>query len=373
MTQGGRGQAVTPPGGADPVLEPTLGSAAGWGSAPSPWPWRWAPSSCCPSPSSATRCCSASPTTTTSSGSAAPLSTVGARGGPRAPWRAVGRGLTRWELTPRSPPPSRPLELGLPLLQSVPRLPHALCLLLHRVGGVCGIQEGRWPCGCLPRSPRLRLPPNVMMLPQGIMARVYETLVVLLLLTLLVLGMVWVASAIVGNDAASRQSLYGGCYWGAVGASRVCWGSPGSGRDQAVALRGRRGARCHRPDPGVSADLWEYYLPYLYSCISLFGVLLLLCESWDLPLWHPGPGAPSCAGSTSHQGARQGQRLLPATGAGVWRSCGAGLRPRLRSGPFWGHGEGLGAGGPPAQPLLPPQCAPPLASPPCSPSRGSCW
>uniref|UniRef100_H0ZYW4 Limb development membrane protein 1 like n=1 Tax=Taeniopygia guttata TaxID=59729 RepID=H0ZYW4_TAEGU len=43
---------------------------------------------------------------------------------------------------------------------------------------------------------------------KGIMARVYETSVVLLLLTLLVLGMVWVASAIVGNDAASRQSLY---------------------------------------------------------------------------------------------------------------------------------------------------------------------
>ncbi|NWV33245.1 LMBRL protein, partial [Grantiella picta] len=73
---------------------------------------------------------------------------------------------------------------------------------------------------------------------QGIMARVYETSVVLLLLTLLVLGMVWVASAIMGNDAASRQSLY---------------------------------------------DLWEYYLPYLYSCISLFGVLLLLlCTPFGL-------------------------------------------------------------------------------------------
>lgn len=45
------------------------------------------------------------------------------------------------------------------------------------------------------------------------MARVYETSVVLLLLTLLVLGMVWVASAIAGNGAVSRQSLYGGC-WG---------------------------------------------------------------------------------------------------------------------------------------------------------------
>ncbi|XP_021234750.1 protein LMBR1L-like [Numida meleagris] len=73
---------------------------------------------------------------------------------------------------------------------------------------------------------------------KGIMARVYETSVVLLLLTLLVLGMVWVASAIAGNDAASRQSLY---------------------------------------------DLWECYLPYLYSCISLFGVLLLLlCTPFGL-------------------------------------------------------------------------------------------
>ena len=31
----------------------------------------------------------------------------------------------------------------------------------------------------------------------------------LILLTLLVLGMVWVASAIVDNDKASRESLYG--------------------------------------------------------------------------------------------------------------------------------------------------------------------
>ncbi|XP_068265986.1 protein LMBR1L isoform X3 [Nyctibius grandis] len=73
---------------------------------------------------------------------------------------------------------------------------------------------------------------------KGIMARVYETSVVLLLLTLLVLGMVWVGSAIVGSDAASRQPLY---------------------------------------------DLWECYLPYLYSCISLCGVLLLLlCTPFGL-------------------------------------------------------------------------------------------
>ncbi|XP_036747400.2 protein LMBR1L isoform X6 [Manis pentadactyla] len=66
---------------------------------------------------------------------------------------------------------------------------------------------------------------------KGVLGRVYETVVILMLLTLLVLGMVWVASAIVDNDKTSRESLY---------------------------------------------DLWEYYLPYLYSCISLLGVLLLL-------------------------------------------------------------------------------------------------
>ncbi|KAM5255424.1 limb region 1 protein homolog isoform 1-T1 [Ctenodactylus gundi] len=65
----------------------------------------------------------------------------------------------------------------------------------------------------------------------GIRARVLETLVMLLLLALLILGIVWVASALVDNDAASMESLY---------------------------------------------DLWEFYLPYLYSCISLMGCLLLL-------------------------------------------------------------------------------------------------
>ncbi|NXG49898.1 LMBRL protein, partial [Psilopogon haemacephalus] len=68
---------------------------------------------------------------------------------------------------------------------------------------------------------------------KGIMARVYETSVVLLLLSLLVLGMVWVASAI---------------------------GMPTG----------------HWADLGTSADLWDCYLPYLYSCLSLLGVLLLL-------------------------------------------------------------------------------------------------
>uniref|UniRef100_A0A3P9HPM1 Limb development membrane protein 1 n=2 Tax=Oryzias TaxID=8089 RepID=A0A3P9HPM1_ORYLA len=66
---------------------------------------------------------------------------------------------------------------------------------------------------------------------KGIRARVLETFVMLFLLALLILGIVWVASALIDNDAASMESLY---------------------------------------------DLWEFYLPYLYSCISLMGGLLLL-------------------------------------------------------------------------------------------------
>ncbi|XP_036387978.1 limb region 1 homolog-like protein [Megalops cyprinoides] len=72
---------------------------------------------------------------------------------------------------------------------------------------------------------------------KGVMGRVYETAVVLLLLTMLVLGIVWVASALL-NHSSAMESLY---------------------------------------------DLWEYYLPYLYSGISLFGVLLLLlCTPFGL-------------------------------------------------------------------------------------------
>lgn len=32
----------------------------------------------------------------------------------------------------------------------------------------------------------------------------------------------------------------------------------------------------------LSLDFWEYYLPYLYSCISFLGVLLLLGECRNL-------------------------------------------------------------------------------------------
>ncbi|XP_040208639.1 limb region 1 protein homolog [Rana temporaria] len=68
-------------------------------------------------------------------------------------------------------------------------------------------------------------------LKKGIQARILETVVMLILLALLIFGIVWVASALIDNSSASMESLY---------------------------------------------DLWEYYLPYLYSCISLMGCLLLL-------------------------------------------------------------------------------------------------
>ncbi|XP_072268699.1 limb region 1 protein homolog isoform X2 [Pyxicephalus adspersus] len=68
-------------------------------------------------------------------------------------------------------------------------------------------------------------------LKKGIKARILETVVMLFLLALLIFGIVWVASALIDNSSASMESLY---------------------------------------------DLWEYYLPYLYSCISLMGCLLLL-------------------------------------------------------------------------------------------------
>nr|XP_033787500.1 limb region 1 protein homolog isoform X1 [Geotrypetes seraphini] len=68
-------------------------------------------------------------------------------------------------------------------------------------------------------------------LKKGIKARILETLVMLILLALLIFGIVWVASALIDNDTASKESLY---------------------------------------------DLWDFYLPYLYSCISLMGCLLLL-------------------------------------------------------------------------------------------------
>lgn len=103
-----------------------------------------------------------------------------------------------------------------------------------------------------------------------------------------------------------------------------------------------KGFLVHQPDPAVSADLWEYYLPYLYSCISLFGVLLLLCKLCP----HE---APSKWGLEGPWLMAEASRIL------------------LR---LW---EGVGWWDTSCSASPPTQCAPPLASPPCSPSLGSCW
>lgn len=118
---------------------------------------------------------------------------------------------------------------------------------------------------------------------------------------------------------------------------------------QTLVLKGRRDARCHWSDPAVSADLWEYYLPYLYSCISLFGVLLLLCELWDISQSCPSPGGPSCAGCGSPGVPGWERELLPANGAGVRRGCDAGLstHPLTRT-----LGGGMGRARIPGHPLL---------------------
>lgn len=113
------------------------------------------------------------------------------------------------------------MEPSLPLLQFVPGLPHALRLLLHRVRGICRVTKGTsfshpeikwldWPLNEAPAvRASVREPVDLLFLPQGVMARVYEAVVLLLLLALLVLGIVWVASALL-HDNLARKSLYGG-------------------------------------------------------------------------------------------------------------------------------------------------------------------
>ncbi|KAG5899167.1 hypothetical protein JTB14_029002 [Gonioctena quinquepunctata] len=66
---------------------------------------------------------------------------------------------------------------------------------------------------------------------KGIMARVYETFTVLALLGCCVLGLTYIISALIDKDNSSIQTIL---------------------------------------------NLWTYYLPFLYSCISFLGVLMLL-------------------------------------------------------------------------------------------------
>ncbi|OWF50439.1 protein LMBR1L-like isoform X2 [Mizuhopecten yessoensis] len=66
---------------------------------------------------------------------------------------------------------------------------------------------------------------------KGVMARVYESVIVLFLLTLVIVGCVWVVSACFDEDVHKKQRLF---------------------------------------------DIWNFYLPYIYAIISFIGVIVLL-------------------------------------------------------------------------------------------------
>ncbi|XP_023219291.1 limb region 1 protein homolog isoform X1 [Centruroides sculpturatus] len=77
---------------------------------------------------------------------------------------------------------------------------------------------------------------------KGIMARVYETFLVLVLLGFLILGMTYLLSAFLDYGHSSIESLFTANSW----------------------------------DVNIIKNVWNYYLPFLYSCVSFLGVLLLL-------------------------------------------------------------------------------------------------
>uniref|UniRef100_A0A4W5RMJ7 Limb development membrane protein 1-like n=1 Tax=Hucho hucho TaxID=62062 RepID=A0A4W5RMJ7_9TELE len=118
---------------------------------------------------------------------------------------------------------------------------------------------------------------------KGVMARVYETAVVLLLLTLLVLGMVWVFVALLNNHSA-RESLYGELIF-AFHSIHFCNCSQWLSIFELLSFLFLENhvSKSFSNDLSPISDMWEYYLPYLYSAISLCGVLLLLlCTPFGL-------------------------------------------------------------------------------------------
>ncbi|XP_060079895.1 limb region 1 protein homolog [Ylistrum balloti] len=70
---------------------------------------------------------------------------------------------------------------------------------------------------------------------KGVKARVYESIIVLFLLILVVVGCVWVVSALFDDDIHKKQRLF-----------------------------------------DLLSDVWNFYLPYLYAIISFIGVIVLL-------------------------------------------------------------------------------------------------
>lgn len=92
------------------------------------------------------------------------------------------------------------------------------------------------------------------------MARVYETVTVLCLLGTLVLGMTYVLSALLDYQNSSLHTLLSKYIYYIYNLD-------------IKTIKLRQG---YRSNVICFTDLWSYYLPFLYSCVSFVGVVMLL-------------------------------------------------------------------------------------------------
>jgi hypothetical protein len=97
------------------------------------------------------------------------------------------------------------------------------------------------------------------------MARVYETFIVLFLLAVVVLGMTYVMSALIDKEQSNIYRLLSKLASTFNTAMTFCFAFNCVLFFHAICMF-------------YVADLWSYYLPFLYSCISFIGVLMLLCK-----------------------------------------------------------------------------------------------
>uniref|UniRef100_T1J7X6 Protein LMBR1L n=1 Tax=Strigamia maritima TaxID=126957 RepID=T1J7X6_STRMM len=104
---------------------------------------------------------------------------------------------------------------------------------------------------------------------KGIMARVYETFVVLTLLFLAVLGMTYILSALIDQGRSSLDSLF--MFFLSLAIKFIF----NSEFTQAPSLLENKWKIIY---DFIFPDVWSYYLPFLYSCMSFLGALMLLCK-----------------------------------------------------------------------------------------------
>lgn len=129
------------------------------------------------------------------------------------------------------------------------------------------------------------------------MARVYETVTVLLLLGALVLGMTYVLSALLDHQKSNLHTLLSKYCIRAIFRKFRCFTDSCSpykylARDYSLRILQSDKIydyKIYRDDMiivnerlsvqmCVLSDLWSYYLPFLYSCVSFVGVVMLLRE-----------------------------------------------------------------------------------------------